>query len=160
MDAANNAWVVDQNNENITPMFIPSSELNGAQNGDIVVAGNLLLFFIFTKILIEKIPRSDGKSIGKIIKVTSKAVLREVIQKLKIDEQQNYFVDDPQNIDKPIFIASQFLQGAEKGDKVKVVVLPTWSKSAPGFYIIKEKMFKIFSCWKNYFYFRKSTKRV
>jgi actin len=117
MDAANNAWVVDQNNENVTPMFIPSSELNGAQNGDIVVA--------------EKIPRSDGKSIGKIIKVTSKAVLREVIQKLKIDEQQNYFVDDPQNIDKPIFIASQFLQGAEKGDKVKVVALPTWSKSAP-----------------------------
>lgn len=117
VDNNNNSWVIDPNNPT-SATFISPTDLNGAQSGDMVVA--------------EKIPRSDGKAVGKIIKISQKAgPPRQVKGSLKEDTSGNNYLDDPQNSSKPIFIASQDLNNAEKGDLVLVEVHPQWKKDVP-----------------------------
>lgn len=133
LDNNNNAWVLNPDNLS-APVFVAPNDLNGAQTGDMVVA--------------EKIPRSDGKSVGKIIKITQKAgPPRQVKGIMKEDSSGNNFVDDTNApSSKPIFLAQQDLNNAEKGDTVLVEVHPQWKKDAPSsggrpkFFQSKKKM--------------------
>lgn len=53
--------------------------------------------------------------VGKIIKILQKAIHREIKEIIKIDNSGNIFVEDPENLNKPIFITPQDLNSAEKG---------------------------------------------
>lgn len=117
VDNNNNSWVIDPNNPT-TATFIAPTDLNGAQSGDMVVA--------------EKIPRADGKAVGKIVKISQKAgPPRQIKGALKEDSSGNNFIDDPENSSKPVFIAQPDLNNGEKGDLVLVEVHPQWRKDVP-----------------------------
>jgi exoribonuclease R len=74
----------------VQPIYIPPAELNGAQHGDAVIT--------------QVIPRPDGKSVGKILKVTAKAPpARQVSGKIQVDSSNNSFVNDPENSGKKLY---------------------------------------------------------
>ncbi len=61
------------------------------------------------------IPRNDGKSIGKVLRITAKATPpREVKGRILEDSSNNFYVDDPEVPGIRIFVASADLNGAEK----------------------------------------------
>jgi len=117
VDNSGNSWVIEQTGQ-IPPLFVATQDLGGAGNGDSVLA--------------EKLLRSDGKTTGKVISILKKAgPPREIKGKLKIDSSGNNYVDDPENPEKPVFIAPQDLNGAEKDDTVLCQLYPLWRKDAP-----------------------------
>ena len=69
------------------PIYVPPTELNGAGTGDSVLA--------------SMVSRPDGKSVGKIIRVTAKAAPpRQLGGVLQVDPSNNHFIMDPDNQSK------------------------------------------------------------
>jgi len=123
-DNSNNHWVIDPEGR-FAPVFVPPTDLNGAKNGDSVVA------------LVT--PRADGKTVGKILSVTSKAVPpREIKARLQVDASGNFFVEDwmdsnNNTLKTPniVFVGALDLNGAEKDDLVIVQLYPQLRKDTP-----------------------------
>eukprot|EP01119_Soliformovum_irregulare_P019139 TRINITY_DN6005_c0_g1_i4.p1 TRINITY_DN6005_c0_g1~~TRINITY_DN6005_c0_g1_i4.p1 ORF type:complete len:951 (-),score=316.84 TRINITY_DN6005_c0_g1_i4:23-2875(-) len=114
-DNSANPWVIEQSNS-IPPMYIAPSDTNGAKSGDTV--------------LVQQVPRSDGKMVGKVVRVIAVAPpLREFSAKLQEDASGNTMVTDGTNGN--VFISAQDLLNAEKGDTVLVQMHPVWRKDAP-----------------------------
>eukprot|EP01114_Cavostelium_apophysatum_P015221 TRINITY_DN4104_c0_g1_i2.p1 TRINITY_DN4104_c0_g1~~TRINITY_DN4104_c0_g1_i2.p1 ORF type:complete len:980 (+),score=294.81 TRINITY_DN4104_c0_g1_i2:774-3713(+) len=119
IDNSNNAWVIDDTKD-VTPMYIPKEDLNGAGNADRVMA--------------QQVPRPDGRLVGKILSVSSKAdPPREIRGRLQVDASDNTYIEDLQASSKEslVYVAKSDLNGSEKDDLVKVQLFPRWKKDAP-----------------------------
>eukprot|EP01114_Cavostelium_apophysatum_P013876 TRINITY_DN3459_c0_g1_i1.p1 TRINITY_DN3459_c0_g1~~TRINITY_DN3459_c0_g1_i1.p1 ORF type:complete len:1054 (+),score=286.64 TRINITY_DN3459_c0_g1_i1:176-3337(+) len=115
IDTQKNAWAIDQTSR-VPPIFVTPQDLSGAQSGD--------------GVLVQLIPRTDGKHMGRVVHITERAPpLREIRGRLKIDTSGNNYVDDEAS--KPVFVAPNDLNTAEKGDLVLVQTHPVWRKDAP-----------------------------
>lgn len=117
VDLSNNAWVIDAANQ-LAPVFIAPQDTASAASGDAVIA--------------QLLPRNDGKLVGKVLKITERAPPpRQLQNRLLIDSAENFYIQDTENANKPVFITPPDLNAAEKGDLVLVQLHPVWRKDAP-----------------------------
>jgi exoribonuclease R len=117
VDLSNNAWVIDAANQ-LAPVFIAPQDTASAASGDAVIA--------------QLLPRTDGKLVGKVLRITERAPPpRQLQNRLLLDSAENFYIEDSENANKPVFITPPDLNGAEKGDRVLVQLHPVWRKDAP-----------------------------
>jgi ribonuclease R len=93
-------------------VFIPSSALGGAMNGDRIM------------VKLTKLGQNDKKSEGEIIKIVER-VNSTIVGTYEESRNFGFVVSDDQRIKKDIFISKNMTMNAKQGDKV-VVEITKW----------------------------------